>query len=89
MQKSHEKYEGRIYLIESGISPCLIFSMITGQEKGLFCISAGILENAYIPTPQNLYCVCIQSEFRRMQFANPASPSSSNLGLFLSKTVNL
>lgn len=87
--KSHEKFEGSIYLIESRISPCLIFNMIIGQVKGLFCISAGILEDAHILTAQNPYCVCIQSAFRLLQLTNSPSPSSSNLGLFLRNTVNL
>lgn len=87
--KSHENFEVRIYLIEGGISPCLSSNMIIGQEKGLFGIWTGILEDACIPAPQNPYCVCIQSEFRLLQLTNSASNSSSNRGLFLRNTVNL
>lgn len=89
MQKSHEKFEGRIYLIEHEISPCLIFNVVIGQEKGLFCIWAGILEDAHVLTPQNPYHVCIQSELRLLQLTNSACLSSITLGLFLQNTVNL
>lgn len=87
--KSHEKFEGRIYLIEHEIFPCLIFNVVIGQEKGLFCIWAGILEDAHVLTPQNPYHVCIQSELRLLQLTNSACLSSITLGLFLRNTVNL
>lgn len=87
--KSHEQFDGIIYLIEGGISPCLIFNIIICQEKGLFCIWAAILEDAYVLVPQNPYCICIQSELRLLQVTNSASLSSSNCGLFLRNTINL
>lgn len=80
--KRDEPFGGRI-------SSWTIFNLVIGQVRGLFCVAAGILEDAHVLTPPNPYCICIKSKLGLLQLTNSVCPSSSNLGLFLRNTLSL